>query len=141
MFNEIINNGKGEYYNAGIMVQDCLQYIIIEGNCIINNDYDGIFLLRTSKIVINQNDISQNQGFGLFLIDASSQNLIYNNNFINNKICAFFLNCKNNKWNGNYWNRPRLLPKPIFGTIGTYNIIPWLNFDWHPAQEPYDMEV
>jgi len=42
------------------------------------------------------------------------------------------------KWDGNYWNRPRLLPKPIFGRISSINI-PWFQFDWHPAQEPYDI--
>lgn len=139
LFNKIVKNGKGGIHDAGIFVSDCLKSVIIESNNIINNDGDGIYLLRTSEIVINQNEISQNQRRGLFL-DASSQNLIHHNNFINNKINAFFLNSTYNKWNDNYWNRPRLLPKPIFGTIKIGSIwIPWFNIDWHPAKEPYEV--
>ncbi|MCK5260760.1 MAG: right-handed parallel beta-helix repeat-containing protein [Thermoplasmatales archaeon] len=133
--NQIEKNGYGGAFDAGILLSDCLRSVIIEGNNIINNDGDGIYLLRTSGIVINQNEISQNQRCGLFL-DASSQNLIHHNNFINNKINAFFLNSNYNKWNDNYWNRPRLLPKPIFGAL---IIFPWVQFDWHPSQEPYDI--
>ncbi len=44
-----------------------------------------------------------------------------------------------NIWNENYWNRPRFLPKLIFGRIGIYYLAPWINVDWHPAQEPYDI--
>ncbi|MBN1860461.1 MAG: right-handed parallel beta-helix repeat-containing protein [Candidatus Thermoplasmatota archaeon] len=52
----------------------------------------------------------------------------------------------------NYWFRPRLLPKPIISSViiwfslisnflemPVYLIIPWILFDWHPAQEPYDI--
>ena len=28
---------------------------------------------------------------------------------------------------------------PGFGTLGKY--LPWFNFDWHPASEPFDIEV
>lgn len=45
----------------------------------------------------------------------------------------------------NYWWRPRLAPKPIFGTL--YKgaewpwdlLLPWLFIDWHPALKPYDI--
>jgi hypothetical protein len=53
----------------------------------------------------------------------------------------------NNKWVGNYWNKPRILPKLIFGVrenilFGTKTIhFPWFQFDWHPAQQPYDIGV
>jgi len=43
------------------------------------------------------------------------------------------------KWDGNYWNRPRLLPKPILGRLPPSGNIPWFHFDLHPAQEPYDI--
>jgi len=65
----------------------------------------------------------------------------YNNNF---RTLVFMMN-QNQKpimWNRNYWGRPRIYPYSIFGKIGLiYCIIPWINFDWHPAQEPYDIEV
>ena len=64
------------------------------------------------------------------------------NNFIKNlfreayQIGNKFLHHKNN-WSGNYWNRPRVLPKPIFGRIGVFfMLIPLINFDWFPAKEP-----
>jgi hypothetical protein len=44
-----------------------------------------------------------------------------------------------NTWDRNYWGRPRLLPKPLFGWIGFFGLIPFVIFDWHPAQEPYDI--
>ncbi|MBA7636881.1 hypothetical protein ES703_44509 [subsurface metagenome] len=52
-----------------------------------------------------------------------------------------------NKWDNNYWNRPRLLPKVILGSgeiVFKWGIIffipfPIIEFDWHPAQEPYDI--
>ena len=137
-YNQIINNGDGNFYDAGIFVQDCFESLIIEGNSIIHNDYDGIYLLRSSKILINQNEISQNKRYGLFIKYSSSRNLIYHNNFINNKVNALFLNSNFNNWTSNYWNRPRILPKPILGVL---SIIPWVQFDWHPAKEPYDIEV
>jgi hypothetical protein len=28
----------------------------------------------------------------------------------------------------------------IVGRIGYFGIIPWVNVDWHPAQEPYEIE-
>jgi len=40
------------------------------------------------------------------------------------------------KWFGNYWNRPRLLPKPIFGIMAK---MPWLNFDWRTQRAAYDI--
>ena len=53
---------------------------------------------------------------------------------------SYFLN---NFWSGNYWGRSRILPKPIFGLRLFHPfifviILPVVQFDWHPAQEPYD---
>jgi hypothetical protein len=43
-------------------------------------------------------------------------------------------------WNHNYWNRPRILPKIIFGKIELkFTSIPLINIDWRPAKEPYDI--
>ena len=45
-------------------------------------------------------------------------------------------------WEGNYWNRPRLLPKPIIGfykIIGNFGLPIKLDFDRTPAQKPYDI--
>ena len=48
-------------------------------------------------------------------------------------------------WLLNYWDRPLLLPKLILGTLiilsGPSIPIPWLDIDWRPAQEPYNIQV
>ncbi|GAI48792.1 unnamed protein product, partial [marine sediment metagenome] len=43
-----------------------------------------------------------------------------------------------NTWDSNYWGEPRDSPYIIKGTL-LFLFIPWFNFDWHPAQEPYDI--
>ena len=52
----------------------------------------------------------------------------------------------NNHFEGNYWGKSRLFPKPIIGSImykkdtqAPTIVLPWLMFDWHPAKEPYDI--
>jgi len=77
----------------------------------------------------------------LYLV-LSSHNQIVNNNFISNRFEARFLLSDYNRWSGNYWNRLRILPKLIFGTIKIGSIsIPWFNIDWRPALRPYDIPM
>lgn len=79
-----------------------------------------------------------NNWYGL-RIYRSDNNFISNNMFKTNKKSAFFYDCKN-QWNKNYWNRPRYVPKLILGLIPIDTIqIPWINIDWHPAKQPYDI--
>jgi len=100
----------------------------------------GINLLGANNNTIQNNVIKQNKKIGINLF-WSSDNQIEKNNFISNRFEAYFdtpniyISCYN-RWSGNYWNRPRILPKPIFGRMG---VLPWVNFDWHPAREPYDI--
>ena len=80
---------------------------------------------------------------GIYLYN-SLKNTIEKNNFIRNKKNAVFEFSLRNKWNNNYWddwigfryNQPifQKFPKVIVG-------FPWFQFDWHPAQEPYDIGV
>ncbi len=68
------------------------------------------------------------------------RNDIRKNNFIDNKEHVFF-NYDSflfARWRGNYWNEPHKGPFPIYGTFRGF---PWVNFDWHPASEPYDIGV
>ena len=84
------------------------------------------------------NHIEDND-FGVF-IEFSSLVRVENNNFINNQeIHATFFNCFRTIWKNNYWDRPRILPKPILGFIWGYPSIPILNFDWNPALLQYDI--
>jgi len=114
--NHIHNNGIGGFFDGGIVLQDC-----------INN------------ITVNDNNIESNNQYGLYLL-RSSANSITKNNFIQNKCNAYFLQFSLfNHWNGNYWTDwVDVGPKLIKGKLGDV-LIPWVNFDWHPAQEPYDI--
>ncbi len=88
------------------------------------------------------NNIELNIERGIYLWNSSS-NTILKNNFLDNQLHATFNDCKN-FWKQNYWNRPRILPELIIGKIHVVWFpikIPWLNFDWRPAKEPYDIEV
>jgi len=113
--NYIFDNGIGEDWSGGIYLQDCINCITINGNNIETNNQYGLYLLR------------------------SSTNSVSKNNFIQNKYNAFFSGFSLfNHWNGNYWTDwVGLGPKLIKGKLG--QVIPWVNFDWHPAQEPYNI--
>lgn len=83
-----------------------------------------------------------NNSFGIFLFWADSCN-VHHNNFWENGRDAFFTNTDAN-WNCNFWNRPLFLPHLIFGLIVFLifpYVIPLFQFDWHPAQEPYDISI
>ena len=95
-------------------------------------------------IFSNNNSISYNKfiktNCGLYQSGSEKNNIIANN-FRKNKFNAFFINCNQILWEGNYWNRPRLLPKPIFG-LKRFNQRLWtpcINYDFHPAMKPYDI--
>jgi len=138
--NTIINN------NIGIEVSHSWGMNIFRNNISVNNI--GIKLFGTygwgGFNKVRQNNIAHNKN-GI-VIDCfkggTTYNIITENNFIENKNNAIFYT-ENNEWDGNYWNRPRIFPKPI---LGRYQIdtplfsysIPWINFDKNPAKEPYD---
>jgi parallel beta-helix repeat protein len=161
-YNTVVYNIVGDNHN-GIVCVNC-NYNKIHANKITYCQYSAIYLSNASNNEINSNilsslaygidvsfhseynNISMNNissgriYYGIF-IDDSSFNKIYHNNFLQKTEGAHFFNCIWNNWNENFWYKTRSFPKPIFGvvyinfTLG----IPWINFDWHPAQEPYDI--
>jgi parallel beta-helix repeat protein len=123
----------------------------ITGNTITSNSWYGIYLHGSSVNTITDNTItgntiSLNNKYGIYLF-VSDRNTIQKNNFLDNKRAAFFYNnveikWKRNTWKQNYWNRPRILPKLIFGEIEVIEesiFMPWFNIDWRPAKKPYDI--
>jgi len=83
-------------------------------NNIIDVYGDGLFLhLVAEKNIIFENSIV-NCLRGIFL-NQCSDNKIMRNNFLFNTIDAFFKDSFSNFWFENYWQRPRILPKIIFG--------------------------
>jgi parallel beta-helix repeat protein len=102
--------------------------------------YMGIQITDGIGILIKNNYISRCQ-FGIFLEEVWEISITMNT-FMKNIVHARFfkLGIYSNTWDHNYWGRPRILPKPIFGLKSMYTIYPgFVVFDWHPAQEPYDI--
>ena len=101
------------------------------------NNKIGVHLYKDCRYNnIEENTIKNNQ-IGILLQYKSCYNNITKNNIQKNLIPALYRRCKINYWNQNYWNRPRILPKLIPGTglLG----FPRLNYDWHPAKQPYEI--
>ncbi len=131
-------------------------YNIIQKNQISYNNGTGLYIFEGSYNNITNNDISSNTFYGIEIISnsfiwnfispdlnrtSSLYNIIAYNNFIDNGENAFFVSSFFTSWKMNYWGESIEHPHPIFGKIGPFSIIAslWINFDWNPAQEPYDI--
>ena len=139
---------------------------IVKSNIIQDNDI-GILQIMDSSIsypsIISKNNFMDNNVHASFYFNpyylypslksikyASS---IYEYNWIKDIITEEnkLPNCnnliRNLYWSGNYWdNWMGIGPKLISGMIILQGFlldyfIPWINFDWHPAKEPYDIPV
>ena len=152
-YNKITHNTIKSNNNDSIHLYNS-DFNEITYNEISNND-DGIYLLGSSYNTISKNNITENNDgiYLIFCIDwfyktQSLGNTIIQNNFFRNKRHAFCGGDWSNTWVENYWSKSRYFPKLIFGKILLSEhyliiplIVPWINFDWHPAKEPYDIGV
>ena len=133
---------------------------IISGNILLNNWF-GLLLTVGENNYISGNHF-ENGAMNVGLADTNN-NLFLKNNFIFSKdnyvspdndflFKLIFNRLKSivsiesdNKWNGNYWNRPRILPVLIWGNkvikLFRYRNKLCLDVDWHPAQKPYDIDL
>jgi nitrous oxidase accessory protein len=151
-YNIIQSNNYFGIAISAVTDKTTIQDNIIDGK--IYGDSYGIYLIgvHSKDIIIEHNTLSNNS-YGIELFD-SSLITISNNNFIKNDCDAFFklLPFEKNLWKGNYWDdHTGRGPKAIGGRILLFSIefpalylyfefrIPWVNFDWNPAQEPYDI--
>jgi len=129
-------------------------------NIVQNNWGDGIELEYSARSLITRNKVCNNNGIGILLRDGSNYNNIRSNNikgnmkgvyisesfknriicnnFINNKVQAYFFNSFFNRWSKNYWDRPRFLPKLIQGHIGMQKSL-WCNIDCLPSKKLNDV--
>jgi len=137
LHNGINNNISGNTFTYNTNGIDLLRggYNRITDNTIALNTESGITLNCSRNNIISYNALSKNKkGISLIL---STNNTILTNNFLKNTRHAHFVNCTNN-WDQNYWGRPRLLPKLIFGTPNAQDQWPPLfDIDWHPTLRPY----
>ena len=123
-------------------------------NTITKNDIStnglGLNLEESDGNTISHNQIIRNRAIlklpffgwsgGLNLYE-SNDNIISSNTFIGNLPHAFFRFCQNT-WEHNYWGRPRIAPKIIFGlTYGGWMEPPKLTFefDLRPALKPFNI--
>ncbi len=111
----------------------CERNNIIEN--IISHNLNGTYFSAGSYNEIYGNTFEENE-WGIQFILWCNENRIMRNNFIKNTRHVFFFTSSLNIWIFNYWDRPRILPKPLLGMIG---IIPWIKFDWRPLFTPYEI--
>lgn len=125
--NQIYANGHGMYAQHAT---NCY----IAQNIIENNEASGIRLQTCANVTVKNNEI-RNNGKGIYLCCRSENNLIYQNNFIDNKYNAYCSNVGENKWSyngkGNYWS-------DCFGKI--YEIGE-KNVDECPAKKPWSINI
>ena len=135
------HTGKGHHCNNNIF------------NNTISSNNMGIYIIMSEENQIFYNNFISN-GLGISLdmcIGGGDNNKIHQNNFINNSEHAFSIGP--NKWfkfdffksRGNYWDDwegLRFKYTRFFPFLLPYKI-PDLRFqfDWFPAQKPYDIEV
>ncbi len=126
-------------------------------NNIITYNSDGITIeYKSCDNLITKNDIRYNYAnlilkyntwkAGIVIMHCSRRNIVVNNNFVENGyIENAFDYSGDNEWDRNYWDRPRLLPKLIFYMVPLEKIPIAIrrlkDIDWHPAKQPYDIEV
>ena len=96
-------------------------------------------IVSSNYNIIYNNNIAFNPRIGISLYNCEG-NQIMRNNFLFNLRDASFGDCLFNHWLGNYWQRPRILPKVIFGSYlwgaTEFITIPLFRFDIHPALIP-----
>lgn len=165
-FNIISDNVIVQHEKFGMGIS--LSHNIVNRNHISRNK-GGIDLFPpASDTTISMNNITNNNGYGLS-VGSVAKNSIVKNNLIGNDVNADFqksllfvplimillkidprININSDYtagrtiWDGNYWDDLEEPPYPIYGSItlwGYHMITPikWVNYDRHPAAEPYDI--
>ncbi len=143
--------------NSGIYTRN-VNGLLILGNTFVHNfilawDID----LDDTECIIKRNTFYSFYG-GIYLTNCKNC-IVTENNFMNKNCKVTFLylypSCprnSNNNFDNNYWYKPRVIPKLISGFImpSSYLLFlllillrilpPCFHIDWHPAQEPHDIE-
>jgi parallel beta-helix repeat protein len=153
--NEITNSTTvGLYLVEEVFAGDNPENITIKDN-LITYSAQGMVVENSINMSIEGNHIQHNT-LGLSFL-YSSFTSVKRNTFQDNTETvvyqwAFFpfsrFNYKVPQFDMNFWDQPRRPPYPIAGRWGLHkpwvffspiNIFPWVTFDRHPSQEPYDI--
>jgi parallel beta-helix repeat protein len=130
--------------NYGIYLWSRCERNIISNN-VISNTIEGICIReRSNHNTIIYNTITRSS-IGVYLYYSFSSSVL-RNNFYENQGNAYFQFTQDDRWQGNYWGKSRVLPYPIFGDLLLHEyqpflVIPWISFDWSPAKNPYTIGV
>jgi len=101
-------SGNTVTFNLSGIVLQSLNNTVISENRISSNSHDGIGVYRSTYILIDLNNITNN-GVGVDL-GGSTNNLVHHNNFLNNPVQALDNETGQNMWDvgyasgGNYWS-------------------------------------
>lgn len=99
-YNDVINNNLSSNSWAGIGVR-ASHYNNINNNNVSNNKY-GIYLYQaSSNNVISGNNASSNNEYGIYIYASSSHNTIIDNNVSNNNDGIYFISSSNNNITNN----------------------------------------
>lgn len=125
-------NGECENFEIACnLIKDC------------SGEESGAIHIQSGNPNIHHNLIKDNY-IGID-IEYASGNIHHNTLISNSKDATFifrFDDMVSTKWYRNYWNRTRIAPKSIFGTIVIDKLhVPWMEFDWFPAIRPYDIPM
>jgi parallel beta-helix repeat protein len=148
--NSILRNTIHSNDYFGMEITEVARNTIILHNLIDGSD-SGLALgaVHSNSISISLNTFTNNW-HGIDVGDSSLVN-ISRNNFVQNEHNAYFRikPSEKNFWSKNFWDdHLGRGPKVIRGKLLLFTIelgyywyfelcIPWINFDWHPASEPY----
>jgi len=139
----IINGNTISNNDDGISLRYLSHRNTITGN-IISNNVCGINLSSSFNGILKNNFLN-NERHAFF---SSSFSFNLKNNSNNNERRVFLYIAFRNHWLRNYWEGDKSLPVRINGMQSFYitdrlddiiweHHIPWINFDYLPAQEPY----
>ena len=134
--NRIVNNFISNNTYAGVYIDEGKDNTI-QNNTISYNLYGILIDLYRSghDNIISKNNIINNS-YGLII--KQSQNYIYQNNFMNLYHNAQVTSSRCT-WDGNYWDDWIGLESPM-KQVFPKHIQFGANFDWHPADHPYEID-
>ncbi len=110
--------------------------MLVTRNMMQDNVYVGMWPNNCSDLVFSWNTIKNSRDFGV-LSEFCSNNTYLHNDFINTGHILMYFECHKipDTLQGNYWDRPRLLPKPVLINYDG-RMFYLLLFDWRPAWKP-----
>ncbi|MFX1268994.1 MAG: NosD domain-containing protein, partial [Promethearchaeota archaeon] len=138
--NSLIGNFVSRSFNEGIYLVECNNNII-SGNMVRDNSWDGINVAASSDNIITKNFIISNGMIGLRVQLDSTNNIIYQNYFVENLLGNAIDDGVNNYWDngeiGNYWDDYTGVDENNDGIGDTPYNIPGLagNKDYYPIWE------